>query len=186
MNHGWIRVRFWMPFGAEVWLHWTLVVIVSCALLLAARQPAAMGLVLAAYFLALVVHESGHAWMARRLGYRVARLEFSPFHGRCHVEACELPVADHARIARAGPMAQLGLAGVVLGLGQIPAIRAFDPFGPVYVFAGLFNVWWAVLNLLPFRGLDGEHAWKGLLSGRVRSVLRPRIRTSRPPPWRRK
>jgi len=121
-----------------------------------------MALVLASYFVNLIVHEYGHAWMARKLGMRVGALEFSAFHGRCSYSGRDIPQVDHVRIALAGPLAQLALAAVVILLSLVPAIRELDAFGPVLVFAGYFNVFWAGMNLLPVRGLDGEIAWRAL------------------------
>ena len=160
MREGWVRVRYWRPFGAELWLHWSLLLVVGCALFGVARDPAFMGLVLAAYMLAIVVHEAGHAWTARYFGHDVDALEFSPLHGRCCYRGIDLTAREHFWITAAGPLAQLGLAMVVLALGLVPAIREWDPFGPVYVFAGYFNIVWALMNLLPARGLDGEVLWQ--------------------------
>lgn len=180
-SQGWIRVRGWRPFGAGLWLHWSLVVAVVCALALVARDPAFMGLVLAAYFMSLVVHESGHALMVRRRGHRVESLEFSLFHGCCRYVSYDASERDHFLIAAAGPLAQLALAALVFALGAIPAIREWDPFGPFYVFCGYFNTLWALMNLLPVRGFDGEQVWKRwrIYWQRPRPPERPR--TSRPP-----
>jgi Zn-dependent protease len=160
LKSGWISVRGWRPFGAEILIHWPLVVAFVAGIVLVARDPAFLALVFASYFVVLVVHEAGHTWMARRLGMRVQGLEFSLVHGRCTYISRDATPFDHARIAMAGPLAQLALAATVILAAQVPAIRDLDPFGPVLVFAGYFNVVWAAVNLLPGRGLDGEHAWK--------------------------
>ena len=176
MEDGWVRIRGWRPFGAELRLHSTLLLLVCGALLVVARDPAFMALVLAAYFLALVVHEGGHALGARRLGYLVTRLEFSPFHGRCCFFGEPSP-RNHFLIALAGPAAQLCLAAVVFALGAVPTIREWDPFGPVYVFGGYFNVVWASINLIPVRGFDGDVIWRELL----RRLRQRRSARSKPP-----
>jgi Zn-dependent protease len=165
MKSGWIRVRGWRPFGAEVWIHWGVVAVAVAALGLVARDPAFMALVLASYFLILVVHESGHAWMARKCGMRVLALEFSVFHGRCSYMGRDATPLDHARVAWAGPLAQLGLAVSVFALAMIPTIRELDAFGPLLVFTGYFNAFWAMFNLVPARGFDGELAWRGVIDG---------------------
>lgn len=176
-SQGWILVRGWRPLGAELRLHWSLVVAVACALVLVARDPVFMGLVLACYFMVLVVHEVGHALMVRRRGHRMESLEFSLLHGCCRYVSRDASDRDHFLIAVAGPLAQLALAALVFGLGAIPAIREWDPFGPVYVFCGHLNTLWALMNLLPVRGFDGEQVWK-----RWRRPSPPkRPRSSRPP-----
>jgi Zn-dependent protease len=162
MKSGWMHVHGWRPFGADLFIHWSVAVALVMGLGLVARDPAFMALVLVSYFVNLIVHESGHAWMARKLGMRVGALEFSAFHGRCSYSGRDIPQLDHVRIALAGPLAQLALAATVIALSLVPAIRDLDAFGPVLVFAGYFNVVWAGMNLLPGRGLDGEVAWRAI------------------------
>jgi membrane-associated protease RseP (regulator of RpoE activity) len=182
-REGWYRVGFWRPFGAELWVHWTLVVLVVVSLGAAARDPLFLMWVIASYYLALVVHEAGHAWMARRLGCGITSLEFSPFHGRCCYWGRDTSAHEHFLIAAAGPLAQGALCALVFGLGAIPEVREFKPFGPVYVFAGWFNVFWTLMNLLPVRGLDGEviwarigEAWRERRAARKRRRDRPALR----------
>jgi Zn-dependent protease len=170
MQQGWIRIDRWRPFGAEVSVHWTVVAIAVAALVLVARDPAFMAWVLASYFVILVVHEFGHAAMARGLGMKPLLVEFAPFHGRCTYAGRDSRVLDHVLVAWAGPLAQLAVAAVVLALSRDPTIRSLDAFGPVLVFTGYFNVAWALMNLLPVRGFDGEQAW------RIAPILRERLR----------
>lgn len=174
IRSGWIRIRGWQPFGADVFIHWSLVVVTVLALGLVARDPEFMALVLASYFVSLAVHEGGHAWMARRLGMRVGALEFSAVHGRCSYSGSDIPRREHVLVAVAGPLAQLALAFLVIALSLVPAVRDFDAFGPVLVFTGYFNVVWAGMNLLPGRGLDGDVMWQAAASAwRARRARKP-------------
>jgi Zn-dependent protease len=170
MQQGWIRIDRWRPFGAEVSIHWSVVAIAVAAVVLVARDPAFMAWVLASYFVVLVVHEFAHAAMARARGMRPTLIEFAPFHGRCTYAGRDSQVLDHVLVAWAGPVAQLAVATVVLMLSRDPTVRGLDAFGPVLVFTGYFNVAWAVMNLLPVRGADGEQAW------RIVPILRERLR----------
>jgi stage IV sporulation protein FB len=128
-------------------------------------------LVLVAVVLTLLIHELGHAFVARRL-----RLEpqviLHGWGGLClHHRAPTR--GGEALIAAAGPLAQLGVAGAVhLSLGDLPPTEAGGFFVGVFV---LYSVAWGVLNLVPIFPLDGGH----LLRLAMLRLVKPEARAER-------
>lgn len=125
--------------------------------------------------LAVLVHELGHAVLARAAGAH-PHIALAGFGGvTTFTPPRELSRARSLGISLAGPGVGLGLGLVLLaieqGLGQ-----SLDPFGWQYeaLRLGIFTcVAWSVLNLLPVLPLDGGQAMRELLPGS------PEVRTRR-------
>jgi stage IV sporulation protein FB len=132
----------------------------------ARSSPVSVALWCAVITVSLVVHELGHALVARRLGVRVFGIELAFMHGTASHQR-----TTHQRqllISLAGPAAGFGLA--VLALGGLAAVSAsgLSPGGGhlprvldqlVYV-----NVLYGVFNLLPMLPLDGGNALRSALA----------------------
>ncbi|MCE1178726.1 MAG: site-2 protease family protein [Micrococcales bacterium] len=132
---------------------------------------------------AVLVHEAAHAVAARGFGMPVHRVVADIWGGHTAYEAGQATPASTAGTAVAGPLANLGLAGVGWVLG-----RSLDglpgAFGDAFAF---MNGLLAVFNLLPGLPLDGGQlvdaaVWKATgsrgkgrraagLAGRVVTVL---------------
>ena len=141
-------------------LHVHLSALVAGALLLLAgsSQPSHALAILGCYFGVILLHEMGHAAMARRLGYAAPRIWLSFLHGACEHDAAETQ-RDDALIAWGGVLAQLAVAFPLLALAQL---HAFDDsaLGRILVVGfGRANLLLAAFNLLPIRPLDGAKAW---------------------------
>jgi Zn-dependent protease len=109
---------------------------------------------------ALLLHELGHALVARRDGLRVTRIVFHGFHAQTIVDSgVDLPAHD-VWIALAGPSVNLALvvlaAGVRVALGTSGALDAF------LLMLLLGNAAAAILSLLPLGASDGARALSGL------------------------
>jgi Zn-dependent protease len=117
-------------------------------------------LVLVAVVLTLLIHELGHAFVARRLRLGPQVL-LHGWGGLCLHQRAPTRGGE-ALITAAGPFAQLGVAGVVhLIADQLPAHEAVVFFVDVFV---LYSVAWGLLNLIPIFPLDGGHLLRlGLL-----------------------
>jgi hypothetical protein len=130
----------------------------------------------AVFFTALLVHELGHAYAARRFGWpitlvavapvaydmRTRRLRFWMRAGEGFggvVECRPLPGRSYrarlAWLAFAGPLANLLLALIVVVLAQIPFVNRvamiFAPLGAVSLFLGIGN-------LVPFKTRRGARS----------------------------
>lgn len=103
-----------------------------------------------------LVHEFGHAVLARLVGAHVYRIDLLPYGGECTTSETDSELKESI-IASGGVLAQLALA--------IPAELALASGPP----AALGDFLWALstasvliaaFNLLPIPPLDGAKAWK--------------------------
>ena len=133
----------------EVWAHWT--VLLTVLFLTVTEGPLRMGLGL----LALLLHELGHLFTARGLGYRVRSMELWPFGAALTMDggAGSLPVS------LAGPLCGLTAAAMsLMMLRLLPQTAAvMEPFF-------LLNLTLSAVNLLPAEPLDGGRALAALLA----------------------
>lgn len=135
-----------------------------------------------AFLLLMLVHELGHAFVARRCGLEVLSIYLYPFHGLCMFE---MPKSRAAAIAVAwgGVGAQAVLFALADALQKLLALGGVDL--PAVVWPAFFvwvpiNVLIAFCNLMPVAGLDGATAW-GVL-GLIRDRMQPApVRLDRTP-----
>lgn len=122
--------------------------------------------------IALLLHELGHALIARRDGLQVTRIVFHGFHAVTHVHSGHAatlePPAHEALIAVVGPCVNLALVAVALGLRvALLSTGALDAF---LLMLALGNAAAAVLSLVPVGGSDGARALRSAAAARrVRS-----------------
>jgi len=117
----------------------------------------------------ILLHELGHAYLVRRLGFNVEAVVVHGFGGFCswHGQATRL---EHSVIAWGGVLAQALLLLGTLAFVQIvgPPTSAFGfHLEDAWVRA---NLWIMALNLLPVAPLDGAEAWQIFRAMRVESV----------------
>jgi Zn-dependent protease len=148
---------------------------VAILALFALNNPIYAGLAIACYLAVITIHELGHAYVARSLGYDVAAIRVAFFHGSCE---CEAPHSewDEVLVSWGGVVAQLAVAGVVLVIATLLGARDPGYFGPVVAFLGYVNLLLALANLAPAAGFDGQTAWRilPLLARKWRSRRAPR------------
>jgi len=111
-------------------------------------------------FASVLLHELGHALVARQLGVRVSGIELGFFGGAAKM--VELPrTANHElAIAAAGPAVSLVLAGLGLGLGAVTHV-------PLIAWLGWTNLILALFNLIPALPMDGGRILRALLTRRM-------------------
>jgi Zn-dependent protease len=116
--------------------------------------------VIALLFGSVVLHELGHALVARRLGVHVSGIELSFFGGAAKM--VQMPrSADHEiAIAAAGPAVSLLLAGAGFGLGFATHVELFSWIGKI-------NAILAAFNLIPALPMDGGRILRALLTRRM-------------------
>jgi Zn-dependent protease/CBS domain-containing protein len=128
------------------------------------------------YFASLILHELGHALMARRLGIEIVGIDLWAFGGLSHMRREPATAGEELKIAAAGPAVTLGLfllcllAIVVLAhsgtvsdvalastnTGTTPALALLGWLG--FVNAALF-----LFNIVPAFPLDGGRVARGLV-----------------------
>jgi Zn-dependent protease len=136
-------------------------------------------------FLAVLLHELGHALMARRFGIHTERIVLYPIGGGAFLE--EMPEEPHREIwiALAGPLVNLLLALLMVPIiwgssgHQLTDILQFllDPGGNVVIYDVatwqyllvvffVLNALLAIFNLIPAFPLDGGRILRAILSTR--------------------
>ena len=169
-----LKIGRW--FGIPVQLHFTFVLLLG---LLAvgngvAGGSAAAGILGTLFFVALfgcvLLHEFGHALMARRFGVGTKDITLLPIGGVARLERMPEKPAHELWIALAGPAVNFAIAGV-LGASLL-ALQWVE--GPVRETAAAavqrllaMNIFLAAFNLLPAFPMDGGRVLRALLARRL-------------------
>lgn len=122
--------------------------------------PAAGILFLVMAFGSVLLHELGHALVARHLGVEVGGIELHFFGGAAKLMGQPKSAGDEIAIAAAGPAVSFALAGVGLGLASVTG-------SPLVSMFGWINLIMALFNLVPALPLDGGRIFRALLSKRM-------------------
>lgn len=146
-SQGWLtvaRVR-----GVALRVH-VLVPVVVLLVAWALRSVA----VLAGVLVIILVHELGHAALARRYRLPVLAIDVTPIGGVCRYSNARATETQESVVAWGGVLAQ----GVLVAIGEIVArtVGLSETLGGIHA----FNFVILVLNLLPVRPFDGATAWK--------------------------
>ncbi len=107
----------------------------------------------------ILIHEAGHAAMARVIGMQGITIVLSAFGGFCSYGGSRSPKTE-LPISLAGPGANLLTAAVLwLALRHVPGLDHLDPLILSYVFyAMVMSLVLGLFNLLPIYPLDGGQA----------------------------
>jgi Zn-dependent protease len=111
-------------------------------------------------FASVLLHELGHALVARKLGVRVSGIELGFFGGAAKMVDMPRTSNHEILIAAAGPAVSLVLAGLGLGLGAITHV-------PLVAWLGWTNLIIALFNLIPALPMDGGRILRAVLSRRM-------------------
>ncbi len=175
-------------FGVEVRIHLTFLFLLAFVWF---TQSAAMGtsgpgrglVLVGIIFGCVVLHELGHALVARRYGLVVRSILLLPIGGMTLMEEPGPERSNPARdirIAVAGPLVNLVIAGVaaLLILALAPQVKLW---GQPFVHAGNLprslvwgNIFLGAFNLLPAYPMDGGRILRALLAERMDYVLATR------------
>lgn len=117
-------------------------------------------------FVAVCLHELGHAAAARLRGYVPKTLTLMPYGAMMSAEE-EMDGRSCVLVGLAGPAANLLCAALILALWWV--FPAAYPFTRVFLAANLAI---ALFNLLPVYPLDGSRVLTGLASNRMKAVKR--------------
>lgn len=111
-------------------------------------------------FASVLLHELGHAVVARRLGVQVAGIELSFFGGAAKMVQLPRTANHELLIAAAGPAVSLALGGLGLGLGALTQSSLF-------AWLGWTNLIIAAFNLIPALPMDGGRILRAALTRRM-------------------
>jgi Zn-dependent protease/CBS domain-containing protein len=161
--------------GIDVFVHGTFLVLVAFVLASewsysrSVRAALAGVLFVLVIFGTVVLHELGHALMARRFGVRTRDITLLPIGGIARLERMPDVPRQELWVALAGPAVNVVLAGVTYLV--ITAVNAHPRFtlgdeGFLSRFMTV-NVTLAAFNLLPAFPMDGGRALRALLAERI-------------------
>ncbi len=145
--------------GARLHLHWSALALSLGLLALWFRHPAEALVVILSYYGIILLHETGHALVARRLGLRPFDITLYFIHGRCTYERPDTLRQD-VLVAWGGVALQLAVAVPLVVLAAFTPILKLPLVGIVVAAFGHASLMIAALNLMPMPGLDGARAWK--------------------------
>jgi Zn-dependent protease len=154
--------------GIPVRLHVTLLLVVGWVAVTVARHGTQIAVPLlvplAILYASVLLHELGHALVARRHDVGTRAITLHVLGGAAQLETRQVPAEVDAIVSLAGPATNLAIAAVSL------VVALFWPARTVLT-VGAVNLLLGVLNLLPAFPLDG---------GRIlRAVLVPRLGLAR-------
>lgn len=189
--------------GIPIRLHWTFVLVIGWLVYLGipdwqyfrGQRAIWMFIAVFAVFLCILLHELGHAFMARRYGVQTLQIMLSPIGGQAILERMPKQPRKELLVALAGP-----IVNVLLAIGALPFLywvpteklaylpQFFgNPNGNTFLrldmderfIVGfvLLNFLVALFNLIPAFPLDGGRILRALLSMRMNKLGATRIAT---------
>lgn len=114
-------------------------------------------------FASVLVHELGHALVARHLGVHVSGIELGFLGGAAKMVDMPRRPDHEIAIAAAGPAVSIGIAGVGLGLGMVAG-------SSLLLTIGWINLVLAGFNLIPALPMDGGRILRAALAKRMSFV----------------
>ena len=190
--------------GIPVRLHWTFILVLGWLIYLGIpdwqyfRGQRALWMFLAVFavFFCILLHELGHAFMARRYGVQTLQIMLSPIGGQAILERMPKQPKRELLVALAGPIVNILLALSAIPflyywvpaekLARVPQFLS-NPYGNTFLrldmgerfIVGfvLLNFLVALFNLIPAFPLDGGRILRALLSMRMNKLGATRIAT---------
>ena len=162
--------------GIQVFVHWTFPVLMagifafyvySGLTVLAAAAGVAL---IMTVFLCVLLHELGHAFMARHYGIPTLDITMYPIGGVARLQRMPREPKQELLIALAGPAVNVVLAvffyvlaGIMSG-GTVHWTQAFTPGADILTMLMWMNAGLVVFNLLPAFPMDGGRVLRALLA----------------------
>lgn len=153
-------LRLFSVRGIPVAAHWSLLLAVG---LFGWRAGSlAVGVVIAVLlFSSVLLHELGHALVARRFDLPISGIDLHLFGGAAKMAAAPRSPREEVLIALAGPAVSLALSVTgFVGLALAPSLA------PILTFVAWANLALFLFNLLPALPMDGGRVLRALLASR--------------------
>jgi Zn-dependent protease/CBS domain-containing protein len=125
------------------------------------------------FFVSILLHELGHAVVARRHGLRTRSITLFIFGGVAQLEHDPENGRAEFWMAAAGPVVSLVLAGFFYACSILPFVGA--PTVAVAQYLALINLILALFNLVPAFPMDGGRLLRGALWARLGKARATRI-----------
>ena len=171
--------------GIDVRVHWTFLLLLAFFAFIGYQSSGSLAgaltatLVIVVLFLCLLLHEFGHSLVAQRLGLEIHSITLLPLGGVSNLESLPEKPADEVKITLAGPLVNVVLAPIFIGVGLLLGAEPRMPtdlfmgigsVGQFFFYLGYLNVVLAVFNLIPAFPLDGGRVLRALLATRLGAV----------------
>ena len=170
-------LRIGTAFGIGLYAHWTFLIIPLIALS-SGFGEGVTGILLSAglmfsVFGCVVLHELGHALMARGFGIGTRDITLFPIGGVARLEGMSEHPGEEIAIAVAGPLVNVVIAAglwfglTMAGLSPVQMSSHFSHLPPVHqllVQVIVTNIMLVVFNLIPAFPMDGGRVFRALLS----------------------
>ena len=175
-------------FGIDIFIHWTFFLLLGFVALQSRGDELGFGplhatLLLVLIFACVILHELGHALMARRFGVATRDITLYPIGGVARLERMPEKPFEEVCVALAGPAVNVAIAGILLvpfliiyALDQNSFGVAFEP-GRASLLTELIigNLILVAFNLLPAFPTDGGRVLRALLVGPFGRLTATRI-----------
>lgn len=169
--------------GIGIFVHWTFALLIAYVVYLYAAEGSdlagildGVGLILAA-FGCIVLHELGHALMARRYGIQTRDITLLPIGGVARLERMPEKPLQEFFVALAGPAVNVAIAAVLFAViavrmalaawsgEELDAImRTFLTFDSLVFYLIVINVVLVIFNLVPAFPMDGGRVLRAMLA----------------------
>ena len=148
--------------GIDLYLHPTFVIVPLIAL----NHSGGMGVVIAlAVFACVLLHEFGHALMARRYGIATADITLYPIGGVARLERMPRSPGPELLVALAGPAVNLAIAAWLWAVLELFGPALDNGLGMLLTDLMIINVGLLMFNMLPVFPMDGGRVLRAGLSG---------------------
>lgn len=175
--------------GIDVYVHWTFTLLLAFIAYLfmsqgATAMAAALGVVFVlAVFGCVVLHELGHALMARRFGVPTRDITLLPIGGVARLQRMPEHPGQELLVAVAGPLVNVVIAVVLaVALAATGGLSTAAPVSLTAVARGNFlgglmwlNIFLVLFNMLPAFPMDGGRVLRALLAFRLEYTLATNI-----------
>jgi Zn-dependent protease len=111
-------------------------------------------------FTSVLLHELGHALMARHLHVQIAGIELHFFGGAAKMTSQPRTAHDEVAIAAAGPAVSFALGGLGFMVDALIGSSFFQTFGWINIILGSFN-------MIPALPMDGGRIFRALLTRKM-------------------
>lgn len=157
--------------GIPIRMHLTLLILLAWiagtyAITGAGLSATALGVALVlSIFVVIVVHELGHALVARRYGIATRDIMLLPIGGIASLERMPEHPRQELAVALVGPVINLGLAGILYAF--VPTTTEGSYPNMILTQLVYINLGLALFNLIPAFPMDGGRALRAVLAMRM-------------------